>query len=706
MAVWQMPGRRDWVSGLAAALLAAALFASPAQFWAPTRWLQAISIDVLYAMQRLLPAADMPSSPAVVIALDEETYRRPPFAEKPTVMWTPELAQVLKAVLDGGASVVGFDIVLPTSMEGFVPGMERPFLLALRDGARPLPGQLHGRVVLGRVQHQVKPIEPYPAQRIAVGQERNIRLLNALEDEDGVIRRHPLHFLWRSGEGGILPQPSMAAELAARKLGAAPAADESILLNFDTAAGAVPAYSLADLQACAARNDADFFARHFKDKVVLIGVTLDVEDRKLTSMRWATQPDAAAAAPRCVLQPMKDLLRGDLRRDSIPGVFIHATAVNNLLRGDALHELPPGGNFAALLLAGLAAAFATLRLPPLRAALAVAAVALLWSVAAAALFNVGWVLPLLNGLAAILVGYMLLVAYRFALADRDKRALRQAFALYLPHAVIDRMIEEGRPPALGGEQREVTVLFSDIAGFTKVSERLGPGELVAALNEYFAAMTSIVEGHGGFVDKFVGDAVVAVFGAPVNDGKHAQHAVRAALHMNRVMRQEKGFRLGQDAPIHIRIGLNTGPVLIGNIGSPRRFNYTAMGDAVNLASRLEGANKMFGTGILVSDSTRNACGDAVLFREIDRVRVLGRDAPVTVYEPLARNGRLNPADPRRAAPFAAALALWRKGDFAAAEQAFRALHDDPSAAVFARRCAARKAAGAGSWDGVTDLTEK
>jgi len=559
--------------------------------------------------------------------------------------------------------------------------------------------------VLGRVQHQVKPIEPYPAQRIAVGQERNIRLLNALEDEDGVIRRHPLHFLWRSGKGGILPQPSMAAELAARKLGAAPAADESILLNFDTAAGAVPAYSLADLQACAASNDAGFFARHFKDKVVLIGVTLDVEDRKLTSMRWATQPDAAAA-PRCVLQPMKDLLRGDLRRDSIPGVFIHATAVNNLLRGDALHELPPGGSFAALLLAGLAAAFATLRLPPLRAALAVAAVALLWSVAAAALFNVGWVLPLLNGLAAILVGYMLLVAYRFALADRDKRALRQAFALYLPHAVIDRMIEEGRPPALGGEQREVTVLFSDIAGFTKVSERLGPGELVAALNEYFAAMTSIVEGHGGFVDKFVGDAVVAVFGAPVNDGKHAQHAVRAALHMNRVMRQEKGFRLGQDAPIHIRIGLNTGPVLIGNIGSPRRFNYTAMGDAVNLASRLEGANKMFGTGILVSDSTRDACGDAVLFREIDRVRVLGRDAPVTVYEPLARSGRLNQADPRRAAPFAAALALWRKGDFAAAEQAFLALHDDPAAAVFARRCAARKAAGAGSWDGVTDLTEK
>ncbi len=684
--------RRDWLSGLAASMLAALLFASPA-----LNGLQDLGIDVLYALQRPLLSDRAPESPAVVIALDEETHRRPPFADKPTVLWTPELAQVMKAVLDGGASVVGFDIVLPSSMENFVPGMERPFLLTLRDAAR------QGRVVLGRVQHQAKPIEPHAGQRIAVGQDRNIRLLNALEDDDGVIRRHPLHFLWRNADGTLAPQPAMAAELAARKGAPALSGGESILLRFDTRPGAIPAYSLADLLACADGNHAEYFAHHFKDKVVLIGVAADVEDRKLTSMRWATQPEAAGAAPRCTLPPMPELIRSDLRRDSIPGVFIHATAVNNLLRGDALRQPSLPMAFAAILLAVLAAALAILLLPPLRAALASLVAALLWAAIALVAFNAGWVLPLLNGLAAMLLGYVLLVAYRFTLADRDKRALRQAFALYLPRPVIDRMIDEGKPPALGGEQRAVTVLFSDIAGFTKASEALSPAELVAALNEYFAAMTAIVEEHGGFVDKFVGDAVVAVFGAPLNDGKHAQHAVRAALHMDRVLREQKGFRLGQNAPIHIRIGLNTGPVLIGNIGSPRRFNYTAMGDAVNLASRLEGANKMFGTRILVSDSTRAACGDAILFREIDRVRVLGRDAPVSLYEPLARAGRLRADDPRNAAAFAAALALWRQGDFAAAERGFLALPNDPAAVAFAKRCAAKPPLG---WDGVSDLTEK
>ena len=701
-----MFGSRDWLPGLAASLLAALLFASPV-----THSLQDIGIDALYAAQRLLPAKSADSGPSVVIALDEETHRRPPFVDKPTVMWTPELAQVLKAVLDGGASVVGFDIVLPSSMENFVPGMERPFLLTLRDAAR------QSRVVLGRVQHQAKPIEPHAAQRIAVGQDRNIRLLNALEDDDGVIRRHPLQFLWRSAEGGTAMQRSMAAELAYRKLGGKldgkPVGEgaESLLLHFDTRAGAVPAYSLADLLACAAKGDAAYFARHFKDKVVLVGVAVDVEDRKLTSMRWATQPEGAGAPPRCASEPMPGLMRADLRRDSIPGVFIHATAVNNLLRGDALRDLPMPGNFALLLLLGLLVALATLRLPPQRAALAAGALLVLWTIAALAAFDAGWVLPVLNGAAVIVASGMLLVAYRFTVADRDKRALRQAFALYLPRPVIDRMISDGKPPALGGEQREVTVLFSDIAGFTKASEKLSPAELVAALNAYFAAMTAIVEEHGGFVDKFVGDAVVAVFGAPVDDGKHAQHAVRAALHMDRVMRQEKGFRLGSDVPIHIRIGLNTGPVLIGNIGSPRRFNYTAMGDTVNLASRLEGANKMFGTRILVSDSTREACGEAILFREIDHVRVVGRATPVSLFEPLARAGRLNPADPRRADAFAAALALWRKGEFAAAEQAFLALVEDPAALAFAKRCASRKASqpaaqDAAAWDGVTDLTEK
>jgi adenylate cyclase len=717
---------RDLAAAGAIACAAALAFATPV-----ADVLDGLSIDALFWLRQhaLGPQHQGADSPSVVLAIDEETYRRPPFADTPQAMWTPELARVLNALLDAGARVIGFDVVYPTSVEPYLRGFERDFLLALRRGGR------EGRIVLGRVQHQEKPISPFAGYAIAVGRDANIRALNVFEDDDGIIRRLPLTFAVDAGQPAA-GQPaagqaenSLAVELAVRAqglpAGTLPAAgpdgrftiagyrlprdrSATLLVNFAGGAGDIPSFSLADLHACAVAGKTDYLERHFKDRVVLVGVTLDVEDRKLTSKRLITRPEGEGLPARCVHPVMPGLYKADLRRDSTPGVYIHATAVNNLLRHDALTPLGALPSLALSLGFALAVAAAAMALAPAASGglLWVAAVA--WTAGAAVAFRFGLVLPLFQALASGLAAFPALMAYRFFVTDRDRRRLDRAFGLYLPKAEIDRMMAQGRPPELGGEARAVSILFSDIVGFTAVSERREPARLVEDLNQYFAAMTGIVEAHGGFVDKFIGDAVVAVFGAPLEDPDHARRAVLAAIEMRRVLSEEAArFSLGGGHTLKARIGVNSGTALVGNIGSPRRFNYTVMGDAVNLAARLEGANKNYGTQVLVSADTAAACGSAVLFREIDRVRVVGRQQPVGLFEPLAPAEAATAADHGKAEAFAAALAFWRAGDFTAAADAFGALApDDPPAARFAAKAAAFAEAPPTAWDGVTSLTEK
>ncbi len=227
------------------------------------------------------------------------------------------------------------------------------------------------------------------------------------------------------------------------------------------------------------------------------------------------------------------------------------------------------------------------------------------------------------------------------------------------------MVAANKPPALGGETRNVTVFFSDLAGFSSISEALAPPDLVKFMNEYLSAMTDIIQEHGGFVDKYIGDAIVAVFGAPLDDADHAANAVNAALHcrkrldkLNRDPTEWQRFSLRQ------RIGLNSGDALVGNIGSRQRFNYTVMGDTVNVASRLEGANKYFGTSIMAAKSTFDRAATSFAWRELDTIRVQGRDEPISTYEPLACPGQETPEQKVLAAAYRHALACWRARDFA------------------------------------------
>lgn len=685
-----------------------------------------LSIDVLTALRWEMfgRRQDPATSPAVVVAIDEETYQTAPFNGSPLLTWTGEVGRVLGAIVEGGAKVVGFDMVFPMSIEQSeipfgegafgekVRGFDRDFLRALATASSA------GKVVLGEVLRGDQPIRPSPGQRIAVRQQQNVRPLNVYIDSDDVIRRLPLTF---SVDGHSVP--SMALELAARAVGARPelkgdgtialagypipgAVPNTMTLNFEGGADHIPTFSFADLSFCAKKTDKEFFRRQFEGKVVILGTVMEAEDRRLTSKRFTTGIEGARA-PRCALaeQPVS----GRFKRREIAGIYIHATAVNNLIARDAAVEL---GRLPIALIAILAAAFAAMMarmLKPAGAVLAYLGATAVYAVGATAAFNHALVLPLSEPFIAGLAALAAMVGYRFMVADKDRRLLQKSFALYLAPDVIDKMLASDKLPVLGGETRNVTAFFSDLEGFSQIAEDLAPDALMALMNEYLSEMTDIIESHGGYVDKYIGDSIVAVFGAPADDPDHASNAARAALgccarlaELNRSAAAFQGRKVSQ------RIGINTGDALVGNFGSRRRFNYSVMSDAVNLASRLEGANKFYGTTVIASETTVAMTGGAFAWRELDTVRVKGRTNQLRIYELLALATELTPSQAATAADYAKGLAHWRAGAFDLAAKCFeRAADADRPSSIFLERARSyAKQAPAGEWDPIRTLQEK
>ena len=335
--------KRDVFAIIIIALVAGIVFASPA-----FEVLQGWSIDALTMLrwQFFGDLVDPASAPVVVVAIDAESYRTPPFKHSPTLTWTREIGRVLTAIVDGGATVVGFDIVFPTSIEQSeirfggemlgtrMRGFDRDYLRALAMASSA------DKIVLGEIQSRDQPIRPSPGQRAAVRQERNIRALNVYTDLDDVVRRLPLTFKINGK-----PVPSMAVELASRALGTQPqltpdgsmtlagyqvpsAVPNTLTLNFRRGGEDVPTFAFADLWACVESNHSDFFRREFNGKVVIFGTLLDFQDRKLTSKRFVTGHNDARA-PRCAFP--ERATAEPTGGGAIPGVYIQATAVENLL---------------------------------------------------------------------------------------------------------------------------------------------------------------------------------------------------------------------------------------------------------------------------------------------------------------------------------------------------------------------------------------
>ncbi|MGQ9689053.1 MAG: CHASE2 domain-containing protein [Desulfobaccales bacterium] len=390
-----------------------------------------------------------------------------------------------------------------------------------------------------------------------------------------------------------------------------------------------------------------------------------------------------------------------------PGVELQATLLDNLLKGDFLQEAPDWLIWLwALVLAG-SVTLAVQFFPHLWIILlTVAGLLAVHGGVSLLVFRINWWADPVGPAVSLGFAFALAAAYSYATEGRQKQAIRRMFAQYMSEKVISHLLEHPERLKLGGERRRLTVFFSDLAGFTTLSERLSPEEVVSLLNDYLSRMTDIILAEEGTVDKFEGDAIMAFWGAPLEQEDQALRACRAALEQQAALVElnrrstERGL-----PPLTVRIGLHTGEAVVGNLGSQKRFDYTVIGDTVNLASRLEGLNKFYGTFILASETTAAECGDDILFREVDRVAVKGRATPVTVYQPLGCRNNLRPELTALSQKFSLALTAYRQRKFSEAGVLFEQIlvqhPDDGPARVFLERCRRfQTAAPPPEWDAV------
>jgi len=391
-----------------------------------------------------------------------------------------------------------------------------------------------------------------------------------------------------------------------------------------------------------------------------------------------------------------------------PGVEVHATVLDNLLSGDFMRPAPLWASILLLVLLCCGAAVAVSGVSRAWQSMLVYVVFLPAVPALGfAAYAAGYWLQMAAGTLGVAVSLVGSNLVSYSTEGKQKRYIKSAFKQYLSPVVIERLIAHPESLKLGGERRELSIFFSDLQGFTSLSEMLTPEELTTLLNEYLTAMTDIIQGEGGTIDKYEGDAIIAFWNAPLAQEDHAVRAVRAALRCQaELARLRPVFKARVKKDLLMRIGINSGAAVVGNMGSHTRFNYTMMGDAVNLASRLEGINKQFRTYTMVSGATRELAGGAYPVRELSRVAVVGRKEPVTVYEPMmpdefaARKGALETFD--------RGLRAYYAGSFKEAEKIFAgnaAL--DPASAAYAEKCRELSAGPPeAGWNGVWVMTSK
>lgn len=356
------------------------------------------------------------------------------------------------------------------------------------------------------------------------------------------------------------------------------------------------------------------------------------------------------------------------------GVEVHANIVSGMLDGRIRQKAPYYDGIEVVLLAAIALllAWAFSKL----SSLASAAVVLVAAMFVIALGFVLWsganfIMPMGVPVAFTFCLFMAHLLYGYFIESRSKRSISKLFGQYVPPELVEEMAEHPESISMEGESREMSVLFSDVRNFTSISEKLDAKELSAMINAFLTQQTAVVQRHRGTIDKYIGDLIMAFWGAPLPDADHAMHAVLTGMDMQRAIRElDPEFERRGWPKLHIGVGINSGRMNVGNMGSEFRMAYTVMGDAVNLGSRLEGLTKEYGIGVLIGDNTRNLLPSDWAFREVDRVVVKGRTEPVAIYEPMGPKDQLDPALRQDLARHRGAMQLYRAQKWDEAELEF------------------------------------
>ncbi len=399
---------------------------------------------------------------------------------------------------------------------------------------------------------------------------------------------------------------------------------------------------------------------------------------------------------------------------AFPGVEIHTNILYTLLNQDFIRPLSSLTTFIIMAVFGIIMGIIVSFTGPLLSIILLFIISLIHVLISRILFidsNL-WI-EIISPILTIFITFSFVYVYRYLTEEKNKRFIRNTFSHFVTKSVVDELLANPDKIKLGGEKKICTVFFSDIAGFTTISEQLSPEELVRLLNEYLTEMTGIVFKYDGMLDKYEGDALMAVFGAPIAHGNHAYNACRTALDMQDQLIKMRDLWRKQSRPqLKCRIGINTGPMVVGNMGSENRFDYTVMGDAVNLGARLESANKEYSSQIIIGDETYQMAKDLIIARPLDLLRVKGRGEPVSVYELLSTKEEGATEDILQDIEyFNQGFQKYLAQDWDAAinlfQKALSYRRDDGPAKRYIQRCQLFKENPPGAdWDGVYTLTTK
>jgi adenylate cyclase len=615
--------------------------------------LELASIDYRFESRGTNPSFK-DSSSVVIVEISEESFKSLP--EK--WPWPRSYyAHLIRNLKMAGARAVGIDLILGKST--FNEKDDEELRLAIREAGNVV---IAGKVPQHESSYDIVTVnESYGNSFFNV--DSCLGAVNVLNDADGVLRRY--RPMWGTNTPLLIPAFAFAVLDKYYSLPALSIVENysdhfvfihaeipkydatTFLINFYGPSGSFRRVNFADViddETLTTTEEADTTGVNaeintfsdpeigiladgtFKDKIVIVG-SMAPEEHDLFPVAFA---------------------RGQQPGDNLMyGVEIHANVIENVLRNQFLRKQSAATEILLIILLTVVTFLVTSALKSSKTAhaflvelngfLFAMAEVFIIGFAALVLFNTyNYLMTAISPIIAVMAGYVSSTVYHFVVERKQRLLIKTMFSTYVNPSVVEELIINPDKLKLGGERRELTVMFSDIEGFTGISERMESQKLVSLLNEYLSAMTEIVLRNDGTLDKFEGDAVVAFWGAPIPQDDHALRACRCALQMQEALIDIRRLWREQNKPcINVRIGINTGEMVVGNMGGVGKFDYTVIGDSVNLASRLEGANKQYKTGILVSERTYEFVKESILGRELDLIAVKGRSAPLKIFELLS-----------------------------------------------------------------------
>ncbi len=564
------------------------------------------SLDVRYNLRSSLLQQKKISEQIVIIGIDDPSIAE---IKQPFILWDTFFAEIIEQLGKYQAKIIALDLIWTKHIDDFITRSDKE-RNALRRALLIAQNKYHTNIVMGvgaatRVNEGSEVVEmdtSLPMKQFGAIVGRNgFGVVNTLPDADNFIRRIKLYYKSEIMDKKMLPGFSnlVAVDYLGKPL---ETEQEELFINYQLNK-TFSVLAFKDVLKMARVNNSDYFTRHFKNKIVLLGVT----------------------------NVSGDILPSPVAQET-PGVVIHAHAIDMLINHNLLNKTPLLLTLLLNILLSFLVVYYSSRRSIRTAVILTIVVLLLYSFANLWLFNHNVLLAYVVPILLILWSFGMTFFYRFVSEERSKRRLAKFFRSYVNEQVVKDILSSDKPIALEGKREKICILFSDIRNFTTYSENLPPEEVVKTLNEYFSAMTEVILDNNGTVDKFIGDGLMAFFGAPLYIDNPTLAAVKASLQMRQRLEllNTKWQQEGR-AQLNNGIGLHTGYALVGNIGSDKKMDYTAIGDSVNTASRVEGVTKTVGVPVLITQAAYDEVAQQVDCQAKGEVPLKGR-AAIFVYE--------------------------------------------------------------------------